>query len=275
MVVGSFASSYHGLPRTTQDLDVVIDPTPAQLGMLLSLLPEDEYYVSPEAAQDALRRRGQFNVIDLARRGRWDAMRRRIQAWNWNLGHLIGTMRRRQAVQRGRKISDLELRRMMVPGSGAPRLAAALPNYREAYEQSLDYERLRPDVTMGIDDVGMLGLGWYDVESVDGVLCRWCCGYAIAFLRAPAAHGAGILELKWWGQHQTDVVILVGHRNAGRYRVTPKQWQELRVPVSFDRETVRVDLVIDDPFIPSDLEARARDHRTLGVLVARISIAPA
>jgi hypothetical protein len=26
MVVGSFASSTHGMPRSTQDLDVVIDP---------------------------------------------------------------------------------------------------------------------------------------------------------------------------------------------------------------------------------------------------------
>ena len=31
MVVGSFASSAHGVPRTTQDIDVVIDPTGEQL----------------------------------------------------------------------------------------------------------------------------------------------------------------------------------------------------------------------------------------------------
>ena len=27
MVAGSFASAVHGLPRTTQDIDIVIDPT--------------------------------------------------------------------------------------------------------------------------------------------------------------------------------------------------------------------------------------------------------
>jgi hypothetical protein len=31
MVVGSFASTAHGKPRTTQDLDIVIDPTAAAL----------------------------------------------------------------------------------------------------------------------------------------------------------------------------------------------------------------------------------------------------
>lgn len=66
MLTGSFASSYYGVPRSTQDLDVVISPTSEQLDLLLSSLPPDHYYVSDEAARDALRRRTQFNVIDLA-----------------------------------------------------------------------------------------------------------------------------------------------------------------------------------------------------------------
>jgi hypothetical protein len=63
MVVGSFGSSYHGRPRATHDLDVVIDPTPAQLDDFLKLLG-DRYYLSAEAARDALQRRSMFNVID-------------------------------------------------------------------------------------------------------------------------------------------------------------------------------------------------------------------
>lgn len=66
MVVGSFASTFHGLPRTTQDIDIVIDPSPAALHAFLSLLPEEEYYVSTDAAEDALRRRGMFNIVDLS-----------------------------------------------------------------------------------------------------------------------------------------------------------------------------------------------------------------
>jgi hypothetical protein len=66
MLTGSYASSLHGTPRATQDLDLVIAPTGSQLKALLSLLPDTDYYVSPEAAFDALARRSQFNIIDFS-----------------------------------------------------------------------------------------------------------------------------------------------------------------------------------------------------------------
>ncbi len=67
MVAGSFASTAHGLPRSTQDLDVVIDPpNETTLAALLASLPTDQYYVDAAAARDAYRRRSMFNVIDLA-----------------------------------------------------------------------------------------------------------------------------------------------------------------------------------------------------------------
>lgn len=66
MVVGSFASSIHGVPRSTMDLDLVIDPDPDSLGRFLAAIDLDRYYVDVDAARDALRRRGMFNVIDMA-----------------------------------------------------------------------------------------------------------------------------------------------------------------------------------------------------------------
>jgi len=66
MVAGSFASTYHGVPRSTQDIDLVIDPTASSLEALLAALPANDYYVDPDAARDALRRRSQFNLIDMA-----------------------------------------------------------------------------------------------------------------------------------------------------------------------------------------------------------------
>ncbi|MGH7561505.1 MAG: nucleotidyl transferase AbiEii/AbiGii toxin family protein [Gemmatimonadales bacterium] len=65
MLTGSFASAYHGVPRATQDIDLVIDPTPEQLVSLIRALPPSEYYADESAALEALRHRGQFNVIDL------------------------------------------------------------------------------------------------------------------------------------------------------------------------------------------------------------------
>ena len=67
MVAGSFASTAHGMPRTTQDLDLVIDPpTAAALDALVRSLAPDQYYVDADAARDALARRSMFNVVDLA-----------------------------------------------------------------------------------------------------------------------------------------------------------------------------------------------------------------
>lgn len=66
MVTGSFASSIHGEPRATQDLDVVIQPNPNSLSELLEAFPEDRYYLSHEAARQALADRGMFNIIEFA-----------------------------------------------------------------------------------------------------------------------------------------------------------------------------------------------------------------
>ncbi|HEX7665504.1 MAG TPA: hypothetical protein VF407_13355 [Polyangiaceae bacterium] len=66
MIAGSFASTAHGAPRTTQDLDVVIDPPDlASLDRLLTSFQADSYYVDTDAAHDAFRRRSMFNVIDM------------------------------------------------------------------------------------------------------------------------------------------------------------------------------------------------------------------
>lgn len=66
MIAGSFASTAHGLPRTTQDIDLVIDPAEAaDLSALVASMPRDQYYVDVDAARDALRRRSMFNAVDL------------------------------------------------------------------------------------------------------------------------------------------------------------------------------------------------------------------
>ena len=64
MVTGSFASSFHGRPRSTQDADVIIDPSGEQLATLVDALTRAGFYVDAGRAQDALARRLQFNVIE-------------------------------------------------------------------------------------------------------------------------------------------------------------------------------------------------------------------
>ena len=65
MLTGSFASAYYGVPRSSQDIDLIIDPTPAQLQRFIQLLPSDEYYVDLETPLEAQERQSLFNVIDL------------------------------------------------------------------------------------------------------------------------------------------------------------------------------------------------------------------
>lgn len=62
---GSLASTYHGEPRATADIDVLVALPRALLAPLLAALG-DEFYVSEDAAADALRRSSSFNVIHLA-----------------------------------------------------------------------------------------------------------------------------------------------------------------------------------------------------------------
>ena len=63
MIVGSHASIYYGEPRLTQDVDVVVELTPPALPTFLERFPRSEFYVSEDAARDALASRGQFNII--------------------------------------------------------------------------------------------------------------------------------------------------------------------------------------------------------------------
>ncbi len=64
MVVGSLASSFHGILRASQDADIVVD------GPLASLLAAVDrlgtaFYASKDAAREAHRRRRSFNVIHI------------------------------------------------------------------------------------------------------------------------------------------------------------------------------------------------------------------
>ncbi len=63
MIAGSIGSSFHGQPRATNDADIVIDPTAQQLSVFIESLGP-EYYLSKEAARQAVTNHSMFNVID-------------------------------------------------------------------------------------------------------------------------------------------------------------------------------------------------------------------
>ena len=65
MLTGSLAAAFYGTPRATQDIDLVIEPTPEQVERLVGLMTAAGLYVSHEAALEAFKSHGQFNAIDL------------------------------------------------------------------------------------------------------------------------------------------------------------------------------------------------------------------
>jgi hypothetical protein len=64
MLTGSFASSLHGMPRVTHDVDIVIAPTIRTLDALIGEFPEDRFYLSRDAALQAYASEGMFNIVD-------------------------------------------------------------------------------------------------------------------------------------------------------------------------------------------------------------------
>ncbi len=60
---GSVASSAHGEPRSTNDVDVIAVLSETEARELVTLLGAD-FYADAEVAADAARRRSSFNIID-------------------------------------------------------------------------------------------------------------------------------------------------------------------------------------------------------------------
>ena len=61
---GSYASSIHGVPRQTQDVDLVAELTVAQAEALIEALTP-EFYGDPEPARRAVEQLGSFDVLHL------------------------------------------------------------------------------------------------------------------------------------------------------------------------------------------------------------------
>lgn len=64
VVGGSIASSIYGIPRATQDVDVIADLREEHIPDFVAAL-RDDFYLDEPAVRDAVRRRSTFNVIHL------------------------------------------------------------------------------------------------------------------------------------------------------------------------------------------------------------------
>ncbi len=64
MLSGSLALNIYTTPRMTRDIDIVIALQKSNLSRFLDCFPEDSFYISKQAAQEAVRDHNMFNVID-------------------------------------------------------------------------------------------------------------------------------------------------------------------------------------------------------------------
>lgn len=62
LIGGSLASSFHGLPRSTYDADLVANLKRAHVPLLVAAL-EGSFYIDAERARQAVAQRSSFNVI--------------------------------------------------------------------------------------------------------------------------------------------------------------------------------------------------------------------
>lgn len=64
MLTGSLAAAFYGSPRSTQDVDLVVEASSDGLARLAERIDRAGFYVSREAAREAWEQEGQFNAID-------------------------------------------------------------------------------------------------------------------------------------------------------------------------------------------------------------------
>lgn len=65
MVTGSMASSLQGEPRSTHDIDLVVNLHKSAIQPLLNAFPEPDYYLDEESIIEAIDHNFMFNLIDV------------------------------------------------------------------------------------------------------------------------------------------------------------------------------------------------------------------
>ena len=82
MLTGSLAAAFYGQPRATQDVDVVVELDADLLDRLIADLLGAGFYVSSDAAHEALAHHGLFNAIDPGTGWKVDIIIRKDRGFN-------------------------------------------------------------------------------------------------------------------------------------------------------------------------------------------------
>ena len=83
MLTGSMAMNLYATPRMTRDLDFVVAIASAMVAKLPIVFPETEYYLSIDAASDAVKHSSCFNIIHLNSMLKVDVMVRKNEEYRF------------------------------------------------------------------------------------------------------------------------------------------------------------------------------------------------
>ncbi len=72
MVTGSIASSLYGEPRSTHDIDIVVDIHKTDVRELVTAFPPSDFYLDEDSILEAINKQGMFNLIDINTGGKID-----------------------------------------------------------------------------------------------------------------------------------------------------------------------------------------------------------
>lgn len=65
MLTGSYASSMQGQPRSTHDIDIVVEVSMTQVHDLIAAFPRPKYYLEEMSVIEAIEHKDMFNVIEI------------------------------------------------------------------------------------------------------------------------------------------------------------------------------------------------------------------
>jgi len=129
-------------------------------------------------------------------------------------------------------------------------------------------------VDIGVNDVGHLGRGWFDVERDGDRRCRWTGDRAEILLRRD---GGDLLEIELSVHHPDlasvplTVAIASGGVDIGRVSIEAYGWQTVAVPIPRSTErTATIELIPSRTWSPAD-HGQA-DGRQLGVRVSSVRL---
>jgi len=145
MVTGSIASSLQGEPRSTHDIDIIVDLPKSKAPALSDAFPPPDYYLDQDAVLQAVSSRGMANLIDMQSGDKvdfWLLTETPFDLSRFNRRYYEEVLGMRIAVSSPEDTILMKLRWSKMSGGSEKQFIDAIRVY-EVQHKKLDHEYLR------------------------------------------------------------------------------------------------------------------------------------